>query len=212
MPNLCHDLFKPQQPIACLLLLSSANMSSDVRVFVHWNNRTVFSGEDLECKIVFKNVSISPESTSASAANNKRPQIIGPSHTTVSSVKTPALPNSSLSRPRVQGHRPTASLDVPIGRDKVRAPGSWTDHQTGTPTYAQKHRRSVSIISLGRGIGVEREGGHSQSSGQISIARRPVRNHTRSASLQVLPRWSVGTDAGPSTGMRHRSVEQWKHV
>lgn len=187
-------------------------MSSEIRVFVHWNNRTVFSGEDLECTIVFKNVSIPPESTCASAANNKRQQTIGPLHTTVSSVKTPALPTSRLSRPRAQGHRPTASLDVTIGRDKVRGPGSWTDHQNGTPAYGQKHRRSVSIISLGRGIGVEREGVQNQNSGQISIIRRPVRNHTRSASLQVLPRWSAGTDAGPSSGMQYRSAKQWKHV
>lgn len=184
-------------------------MSSNVQVFVHWNNPTVFSGEDLECKIVFTNVSIPPESPPESVANNKWQQIIGPSHTTMNSVKTSALPTSRLSRPRNQGHRPTLSLDVPASRGKVSGPPLWANHQHGTPASGQKHRRSVSIISLGGGLSVEREGVHSQSTGQISAARRPLRNHTRSASLQVLPRWPAGTDAGPSSGTQYSSAKQW---
>lgn len=187
-------------------------MSSNVQVFVHWNNPTIFSGEDLECKIIFKNIALPPESPPEFAANNQRQQIIAASQTPVGSVKTLAPPNSRLSRPGAHGHRPTVSLDAPISRGKVGGPGSLTGHANGTPAYAQKHRRSVSIISLGGVLSVEREAVHGQSSGHLSAARRPVRNHARSASLQVLPRGPAGTDAGPSSGMQHNSARSWKHV
>lgn len=182
-------------------------MSSNVQVFVHWNNPTVFSGEDLECSIVFKNVAIPPDSPSE---YSKRQQFIAPSHTALSGVNTPTLPNARISRPRNPGHRPTVSLDVPVSRAKVPGPGSWTHHPNGTPAYGQRHRRSVSIISLGGDLSAAREGVRSQGSGQVSAARRPVRDHTRSASLQVLPRWSAGTDAGPQSGTQHCSARQWR--
>ena len=187
-------------------------MSSNVRVFVHWNNPTVFSGEDLECKIVFKNVALPPDSPTEFTANNQQQRVRAPSPTTVSSVKTSAPPNSRLPPRRAPGHRPTVSLDVPIGRDKVRGSGSWAGHPNGTPAHGHKHRRSVSIISLGTGLSVEREGGHNQGSGQTLTARRPVRNHTRSASLQVLPRWPGGSDTGPTSGMQQIATRRWKDV
>ena len=185
-------------------------MSSSIRVFVHWNNPTVFSGEDLECKIIFKNVAPPPQSLSELAASSQPPKIIGPSQITTGSLKTSALPNPRLPRPRAHGHRPTVSLDVPIGGETVRGPGSWTGHPNGTRTSAQQHRRSISIISLGRGLSGEREGVYSRSPDQNTASRRPVRSHTRSASLQVLPRRPAGTDAGPPSGMQNTSAKRRK--
>jgi len=174
---------------------------------VHWKDPIVFSGEDLECKITFKNVTPAPEPSrsplypSEIASNGQRQRKTAPLQTTVSNPRGSVLPNPRLPQPRDRGHRAAVSLNVPLSSEKVPGSGFRTALQNGSVAHGHKHKRSVSIISLG-GETVERDGEGSQGPGQISAARRPGRGHTRSASLQILPRWPVAVGAGPSSGVQ----------
>ncbi|KAI9880700.1 MAG: hypothetical protein M1830_001333 [Pleopsidium flavum] len=175
-------------------------MSSNVRVFVHWKDSIVFSGENLECEITFKNVTPASEpSPSEATSNGQRPLNIAPLQPTPSNTRSSGLRNQRPPQPRDRGHRPAVSLDVPLSSAKVARPGSWTALQNGSVAHGHKHKRSVSIISLGGGETMEKDEEGSQGPGQISAPRRPGRKHTRSASLQILPRWPVAVGAGPSS-------------
>ncbi|KAI9819446.1 MAG: hypothetical protein M1832_004009 [Thelocarpon impressellum] len=168
--------------------------ASSIRAFVQWADQTVFAGEDVECKITFKNVAPAP---GAARATPQPPKLHGfspggerqrktvPLQGAANSARpghgTPQSPRSP--QPAPKGHRPTLSLNVPVSTG-------------GRPSSAlgelgHRHKRSVSIISLGSEAGTDdAQGGALQGHGQPQSAagRRPGRGHGRSASLQVLPR------------------------
>lgn len=183
---------------------ATCTMSSSVRVYVQWKEPTVFSGEELECKITFKNVAPPPEPSpslvypSEFASEGSRQRKTPPLQATIRNPRGTGLPNLTQSRER--GHRPAASLNVPLNAKKMAVGAFWTAPQNDSVIGGHKHHRSVSIISLGEGETVERDGEGKGGPGQLSAARRPGRKHARSASLQILPRWPLGVTAGPSSG------------
>jgi hypothetical protein len=172
--------------------------TSNIRAFVQWNDQTVFAGETVECKITFKNTaptsSISRSNSLRSKSNSHGPvgdrkrkstaqQMTGTNGST-SAIQSPQLGSSSRS-----GHRPTLSLNVPVGTSRNRNTGSWSAGQNGQPASGHKHVRSVSIISMG---GSDIAGEDTTSSPGTKAPQRPQRNHMRSASLQIVPRRSAG--------------------
>lgn len=170
-------------------------MSSNIRVFVQWKNSTVFAGEDIECTITFKNTAL-PEGRDKSpirrangfATGGERQRKLPPVH---SSTRPSVSRNSSftsLGGPSqyLRGHRPALSVQTAssIG-DRNRSPQPHSgafNNGSATPKYKHGHGKSLSIISMGTDAATEVS--HERSA---SAARRPMRGHGRSASLQVVP-------------------------
>ena len=169
---------------------------STIRVFVQWADQTVFAGEDVECKITFKNVApvpgiarsaLQPTKVNGFAPGGERQRKTAPLHGAANHRHAPSISRS----PSVpgHGHRPTLSLNVPVSTGGGRtSPGLSSGVLGGAATPGHKHRRSVSIISLGSDAGTE----DVQPQSPNPSIRRPARNHGRSASLQVIPRRSPG--------------------
>ncbi|KAK8039252.1 hypothetical protein PG993_007663 [Apiospora rasikravindrae] len=177
----------------------SPDSSSNIRVFIHWNDQTVFAGEDIKCNITFKNVA-RPIQTSHNTPLDRSRQ---PSPL----LGTPRKPSSNsigLAPPaanRGRGHRSTLSLNVPASSARSRnATTQWIPPQpppTTRPGHA--HKRSLSIVSIGSNATVEEQ---SQSNGIKLSPQRPARGHGRSASLQISPRGGGGSLLnGPQSAM-----------
>ncbi|RDW75620.1 putative RGP1 [Coleophoma crateriformis] len=169
--------------------------ASNIRVFVHWTEQTVFAGEDIDCTIVFKNIATGavPSRTSLYPGSNGLPlgaERKGPA------TQSRASSNLSPRRPTVnRGHRSTLSLNTPAGSWRARPDsGSWTG---GFPKPAaaegHDHKRSLSIISIGAGEGIIEDTSSSRDG-----SRRGPRSHGRSASLQIVPRRG-GVIGGPTS-------------
>ncbi|KAI9826171.1 MAG: hypothetical protein M1819_007427 [Sarea resinae] len=180
--------------------------SSSIRVFVQWKEQTVFAGEDVECKITFKNIAPSPGTprvnvqspkSNGFVAGGERQRRTVPLHAVAANNRSISQQNARMSPSQTPGHKPALSLSVPSSSRRQRSPGSWSAGQNGASGHA--HKRSVSIISMGSDVTTE----ENQGPNSAAAARRPGRNHTRSASLQVLPRM-----AGPSSPSGYRSATQ----
>jgi hypothetical protein len=181
---------------------------SNIRVFVHWAEHTVFAGEDVECRITFKNVATTSDPSRSLHRSNSSGghTITRERHRHPLGVQPPPLqPRTAVgqaARPLTtgRGHRSALSLNVSIGDDRVnRSPHHGNAIQTDGGPAQRSHRRSVSIVSLGteeRGIGEE-----SRQYGAAEPSRRPPGSHTRSSSLQILPRRSGMNGSGPMSGM-----------
>ncbi|KAL1954392.1 hypothetical protein VTO42DRAFT_1207 [Malbranchea cinnamomea] len=170
-------------------------MSSDIQVFVRWKEQAIFAGEDIECTITFKNVA--PEGPGAErngpsskhSRGGSRPVnavIDGTNYSPAKSFNLFSL--NSHRRPASTGHRPRQTLET-THRHSVSA-------QISPPTYSQsfppatpaggntdgtssrhRHKRSVSIISVGTDTTSER--------GPGPFSPKSPWSHARSASLQV---------------------------
>lgn len=178
---------------------------SDIRVQVQWKNSTVFAGEEIECEIIFRNISqsssihrtLSPSPVLRNPASGRErwkeslpsqsaQNALGHFHSTHGSL-------AKTSHANVGAHRSTSSLNSQTGTRHglgTKFQGS-ASNEVGVDN--QKHKRSVSIVSIGGDTGIASEShqiGHSQ------VPKRPGRGHARAASLQVLPRRTV-VDSGP---------------
>lgn len=183
---------------------------SNIRVFVQWKNSTVFAGEAVECQITFTNISQSsnprqnpspsPELRSPTSGRKRWKESL-PSqsastpfaHFHSSSVSKAARPNTGL-------HRSALSLNSSTGTNHAVG----TKLSSGTPREiipgGQRHKRSVSIVSMGGEASVASE---TYIHGQTLGPKRPGRGHTRTTSLQVLPR-RTGVDPGPLSCRYHQ--------
>jgi hypothetical protein len=170
--------------------------SSSIRVFVKWKEQTVFAGEDIECEITFKNIASVPASNRASPHSNSSP-FHPPGHRKVPSSQAKGSPLNPHSAQAGRGHRSTLSLTVPP--NSSRSPvvsGSWPSRQpVRTSRDAGKHKRSVSIISIGANESVADES--ASQNGRVERVR-PARGHGRAASLQIVPRGLGLQSAGTS--------------
>ncbi|KAI1322983.1 Rgp1-domain-containing protein [Xylariaceae sp. FL0255] len=180
-------------------------MPSNIRVFIKWDEQTVFAGEELRCHITFKNIApaanaqitsiTNPRQSSLSSPRPDRPRQPSP----LSSPHPPKTTNGLIPPPAAgRGHRSTLSLNVPTTASRLRnATPQWPPPQMPPPSQrsGHSHKRSLSIISIGSNATVEDVNGNS------SPARfqRPSRGHGRSASLQIVPRH-------PSTNGPHSAV------
>ncbi|KAI9776214.1 MAG: hypothetical protein M1839_000535 [Geoglossum umbratile] len=178
--------------------------SSTIRVFVHWTEQTVFAGEDVECRITFKNTAPVVGGAKPNTQNNQGFPAGGdrqrktPWHGPVAGTRSSGALVSGASASPPRGHQPTLSLSVPPSPGRRHgSPGSSGAAPNGiTERPRHKHHRSVSIIP----IGGSRVGGSegTKTNGVPPSGQRPSRGHTRSASLQIVPR-GFGRSASPGT-------------
>lgn len=176
--------------------------NSNIRAFVHWKEPTVFSGEDVECVITFKNIAElrEEEETPNKNANGTRPRVERQRTVTQSTgltrpdlSRTPSLAGSrapSYSR----GHRPSLSLSViPSQSPHGRTPS------LGSVVHkpAHNHARSLSIMSLGSDATPVQL---PRTSPPLVSSRKPGRGgHGRSASAHLVSR--VSAQPSPVTGL-----------
>jgi hypothetical protein len=164
---------------------------SNIRVSVQWERSTVFAGEDVECTITFKNVAPVHNSRSPSPNTQTRRLIQGRDWKLDNQKQTlPTGQNSSYpntgGRPRGNGHRSALSLSATTSRSQH---GNSNSLPAKVPSKVEgvdhRHKRSVSIISIGRdGASGDalRMGYHRGISNQTVL-----RQHGRSASLHGAP-------------------------
>jgi hypothetical protein len=182
--------------LANIMSTSAPSHPSNVRVFVHWKEPTVFAGEVIECQITFKNISTAP----ASSLHPPDTNVTGSQRKSTSHFRagSPLNPHTGYA---AKGHRSTASLNIPAAslRSQV-SPNAWSPRSAlNSPREEERHKRSVSIISIGASEGAfeERINQHPSKG-----TRRPSRGHGRSASLQTIPR-GLGINGGLSPGQNH---------
>lgn len=175
---------------------------TNIRVFVQWSEQTVFAGEEIECQITFKNIADTPAQPRSSlhppSANgfgsgdrsDRQRKIPLPQRKTNSAI-------SSRGTPTTRGHRTALSLSTPGVSARPQPPSaSWTPASSRGGKEGHTHKRSVSIISIGPSDGVEDVDSRGTS---VERPRGPSRGHSRSASLQIVPRRN-GINGGPPSG------------
>ncbi|KAI9753808.1 MAG: hypothetical protein M4579_004989 [Chaenotheca gracillima] len=189
---------------------------SNIRVFVHWKEPTVFAGENVECKITFKNIAPVPGGPNAARQAAKPNGFAVPGERQRKTAPPPPPPqnarplpaqNSRSAFPPPRGHRPALSLNLPSATSS-RSPGpdTPTSRQSSATTPGQKHVRSISIRSLGGSEAGADEKSASSQNGSVA-GRRSSRSHTRSASLQVIPKRGGGIN-GSAYHSGQRSATQ----
>ena len=180
---------------------------SNIRVSVQWKNPTVFAGDELECTITFRNVS-QARNSHHSPSPSSQPRRHGLNRQRwketfpVRSVQSQATPNHSIppsvpvSTPPISvSPKPALSLSTSNGIPHIAHPSSTEDVSDIESSKDNKHRRSVSIVSIGGDTIYE-----APSSVSVSSFGRPMGAHARAASLQVLPKrlpvYNSGTQRG----------------
>lgn len=178
--------------------------TTNVKVFVEWDEAAVYAGEDVKCKITFKNVAspANSDGTMETSSTTNRSAAEGTERRTV-----PARPKASRASsksnvpraPRAQAaplrvHQQSLSLNAPRARNPNQADSGPALAQANyAAARGHSHQRSVSIISLGAG-----ETGVVQNQGPTAsrTIQRPGRPHTRAASLQIVPKRSGVANGG----------------
>lgn len=186
-------------------------MPSNIRASVHWKDNAVFSGEEIECVITFRNVAKS-RNTRETDRNNAS---IGPKQRTRIDAIRPhverqrsATQSTGFTRPQLgrapsvtsarnapnsRGHGVNHSMSVAPNMSHGRSPSTASVVQTAT-NAAPKHGRSLSIMSLGS-EGASQIPNRKSSGG--AVAQR-ARGHGRSASMQMTARATA--PASPELG------------
>ncbi|KAK5997973.1 RAB6A-GEF complex partner protein 2 [Cladobotryum mycophilum] len=190
----------------------SADGSSNIRVFIHWRDQTVFAGEEVKCTITFRNVAQDPNQQQNQSAHghqqsqSERHRFASPlqGRNKASSNRTPPLSNASG-----RGHRRAAlSLSVPSATTRSRT-GSIQWHQPSSAANSSRsnhaHKRSVSIVSIGSTSTIDDH--HLQRHDAPPRPHRPRHGHNRASSLQISSRGPPATPATPqgSFSQRHAS-------
>ncbi|KAI6092837.1 Rgp1-domain-containing protein [Hypoxylon rubiginosum] len=177
---------------------------SNIRVFITWDDQTVFAGEDIKCQITFKNIAPSPNQTRSSSQHRQPPTPIAERSRQPSPLLSPRTkPNNGLTPPvPSRGHRSTLSLTVPPTSSRLRGPPQqWTPPQPSPQRPGHAHKRSLSIVSIGSAATIE-EQSHMNSS--PARPQRPSRGHGRSASLQISPRGALISGGPHSAALPRR--------
>ena len=190
---------------------------SNIHVAVGWTKPTAFAGEEIECKITFKNVS-RIRNTSGPTSPSPWPQDHGisrerwkntlPSPRMIDRTRQASLSSVNTSKVSSRGHRPTLSLNAPVNTSQVSVPKLQITKSTVPNGTNYKHKRSVSIVSIGGEN--SSTGPKPQGDGSVLAAVRPHRRHERAVSLQVLPRRPGPRSTGPPSGKAY--VERFLYV
>lgn len=177
---------------------------SNIRVSVQWERSTVFAGEEVQCTITFKNVaptynSRSPSPITQSRRNGQgrdRWKVDVPRQNTFAGSQNASSSITGPTRSRAYGHRSAVSLSVPAGPRH----GASTSLPGKVPLKEQaannRHKRSVSIISIGQDIAAVDT--PQASNGRAISAQHPIRQHGRSASFQGISQRSQAMAIRPS--------------
>ena len=166
-----------------------------LRVLVQWADGPIFAGEDVKCKITFKNVAPSSNELESDNAITKlkgvglsgnRRQKAGPLQSPASRISRASSQSAQRQPGLAQGHRQTLPLNVPSSKILTKPNrGSAVAPQDAAALTERKHQRSLSIISLG---GSEADGKESPVRDSAGPRHPPRRGHMRSTSLQVMPK------------------------
>lgn len=160
---------------------------SNIRVSVAWNQPAVFAGEDINCVITFKNIAQVPNSkrTASQICNHNSPRERWKGTTT------------AHRRHQAPDHSIHHTSDTTLEKDrrwitsrhsawnitsKTSKPSGGKDAYNEQSATSPRHRRSVSIVSIGSDRPASEKPVHA-----ISTPRRPGQGHSRAASLQALP-------------------------
>ncbi|KAI0973133.1 Rgp1-domain-containing protein [Xylaria arbuscula] len=196
---------------------------TNIRVFIQWDDQTVFAGEEVRCHITFKNVApgpgsspnpFAPATASTSAPSHRQPPQSSP-RADRSRQPSPLLSprggsTNGLTPPTsARSHRSTLSLNVPSTGSRLRnSVPQWPPPQLPAPPPAQMsghaHKRSLSIVSMGSNATIEEQTYGNGNSTQVR-PHRPARGHGRSASLQIIPRLGSATNGPQSAALPRRS-------
>ena len=155
---------------------------SNIKITVDWAGSAVFAGDDVECVITFQNVAPAPvrarppsSFAHLRASEPRRPL----RRSELSRQRTPTSRNLSLP----QGNVGSASVDtLPLAASSsgtVQQPQHTQD--TVAKLNAQKHGRSISIISMGSNTPLSGPKGRSAGRNYSPHDKRP---HLRTTSLQ----------------------------
>ncbi|KFX94712.1 hypothetical protein V490_04235 [Pseudogymnoascus sp. VKM F-3557] len=197
--------------------------TSNIRVCVEWSQSTVFAGEEVGCKITFKNIAAIPGNPRIppNPSGTHGPSPLGERHRKTKTTTSSQISDgrgrasnvsNSLSLPNTRGHRSALSLNVPAA-GKFQQPdtrlGNDNVSESAPRSKGHSHRRSVSIISLGAN---ETAGSDISGSNSNEPPRVPFRRHGRAASLQIVPRRPHPNGNGPKSASAsappHRSATQ----
>lgn len=181
--------------------------SSDIRVFIRWDDQTVFAGEEIRCQITFKNTAPSPSQLAASQRQTPQPSPRADRTRQSSPLLSPRTSQNGLTPPTsARSHRSTLSLNVPSTGSRLRNSIQPWPPQPPTPVLPQKpahaHKRSLSIVSMASNATVDE---HAYNNGTQTRPQRPGRGHGRSASLQIVPRTGAMPNGPQSAALPRRS-------
>lgn len=168
---------------------------SNIRVFVHWAEQTVFAGEDVKCTVTFKNVA--PDQSQQRQKQQTQQQ--GGERHRNGRAKAAASLTSPPPATSGRGHRRSAlSLSIPGTAAHSRSGSIQWPHTASSAEWrtGHNHKRSLSIVSIGSASTVD---DHAQRNENHSMPQRPRRGHNRAASLQILPRGQP-VPPGPHSG------------
>lgn len=170
---------------------------SNIRAFVHWREPAVYSGEEIECIITFRNVATHSNGQEEGELQSQIPQGNGlprgehasqdARYSAVQSKPSPLRTPSAVGTEQAsqsKGHRPALSLNLtsaPTRTGMHSAPIQGRAPNTARPIRG--HGRSLSIMSLGSEVTSE-----GRRPTVVAASRKPLRGHGRSASLQVMPK------------------------
>ncbi|KAL5340755.1 Rgp1-domain-containing protein [Aspergillus crustosus] len=182
-------------------------MSSDIQVFVKWKDQSIFSGEDVDCTITFKNVAERTDDLNSAQTAHLRKTASTP-HSDSFSLRLPSNPfrnpnrrSYSIASKKNPSHRISSSVSSPLIGSHSFPP---TSTPRNGPLVGHKHKRSISILSIdSEGANASVTGDKTPRTPTHSTQSRPSRGHGRSASLQVVPRRFEGhEDKGLRSPMR----------
>lgn len=166
---------------------------------MQWKNSTVFAGEDIECQITFKNISqcsttrgissLSPELWTSASSRGRWKESLA-SQTASSQSQSLVASTSQNPLTKFGTHRSALSLSSQGPRRQDLTGTFCSDASKGVSVCQEKHKRSVSIVSIGK----ERTSSTEADVNSLT-SKRPSRAHARAASLQV-PTHKTGIEQG----------------
>lgn len=170
---------------------------SNIRVFVHWRDQTVFAGEAVQCTVTFRNVA--PEANQA----NGQPQSPSERQRLASPLQTRGKAAASAS---TRGHRRAAlSLSVPSPSTRSRQGSIQWPQPVGAGDGGRAghaHKRSVSIVSIGSTTSTIEEHSLVHSPRHENSPRQQPRHaHNRASSLQIASRGPPTVPSTPQSGI-----------
>ena len=181
---------------------------SNICVSVQWKNSTVFAGEDIECTITFKNTAPARSIPHSSSLNShtaghgshreRWKESLSSTDDSLNMRNRESLSFSGLNQSHARSHKQTVSMSSANGFPKSPVV-SFNDGMSNTASPGNnKHRRSVSIVSI-RGEASDETSLHSQ----FMNSGRSGHTHTRATSLHVMPRRNGLLSNGSSSGICH---------
>lgn len=173
-----------------------STVPSNIRVFVHFTEPTVFAGDEIECTITYKNVDTPRLVKRSSVGGTPRvgSALRRASQGAISPPITPSRPTpirqasgssykGGISRSIPAVERPVLSLNVvdSVGQDYTNSPSSRGPFSA--ESLSPKNERKVSVMSLGK------QGGKNnlRRTSQMGSPRTPTFGHRRSFSANYLP-------------------------